>query len=138
MGFVKDLATKEQFVELRSQGLSFASIAEQIGVSKATLINWSKEMQDSIGNLRQLHLDSIREKHRIGIERRMELFGTQMDAVEQEIAKRDLSELPTARLYDILIKLTKEVQQMESPLQLQTKSSPFDEDFMPVRVQWQA
>lgn len=135
---MKDLATKEQFVELRSQGLSFASIADQIGVSKATLINWSKEMQDSIGNLRQLHLDSIREKHRLGVERRMEIFGTQMNAIEQEIATRDLTELPTARLYDILIKLTKEVQQLESPLQFAGTESSLSEDMFAMRVQWEA
>lgn len=135
---MKDLETKDRFVELRASGRSFASISKEIGVAKSTLISWSREMQNSIANLRQLHLDAVREKHRLGIERRMEIFGNQMNAVEDEIAKRDLSELPTSRLYDILIKLSKEVQGVELPVELTAKSSPMDADFISVKTQWQA
>jgi IS30 family transposase len=35
---VKDPALKDQFIELRAQGVSFAVIAERLGVAKSTLI----------------------------------------------------------------------------------------------------
>ncbi len=57
-----DPSVKEQFVELRAQGMSFASISGKLNVSKATLIGWSKEVKEDIGNMRQIHLEGLREK----------------------------------------------------------------------------
>ena len=62
--------------------MSFGLIAGKLNVSKATLIGWSKDVKEDIGNLRQIHLEGLREKYRMGAERRMELFAKQLDAAE--------------------------------------------------------
>ena len=38
---VKTIEDKQRFVELRAKGLSFERIAEELKVSKPTLIKWS-------------------------------------------------------------------------------------------------
>jgi transposase-like protein len=106
---VKDPALKDQFVELRAQGMSFAAIAERLDVAKSTLITWSKEAENDIGNLRQIYAEALREKYRMGAERRVELFAKQLDAVEGELAKRDMTTVPTERLFDMLLKLGREI-----------------------------
>jgi transposase-like protein len=106
---MKDPALKEEFVELRAQGASFAAIAERLGVAKSTLIDWSKDKENDIGNLRQIHAEALREKYRMGAERRVELFAKQLDAVEGELAKRDMATVPTERLFDMLLKLGREI-----------------------------
>jgi len=58
---MKDTETKTRFVELRAQGLSFAKIAEEIGVSKQSLIAWSKDLRLEIENLKQIELEALRE-----------------------------------------------------------------------------
>jgi transposase-like protein len=88
---MKDPALKDQFVELRAQGMSFAAIAERLDVAKSTLITWSKEAENDIGNLRQIYAEAMREKYRMGTERRVEIFSKQLDSVEGELAKRDMA-----------------------------------------------
>ena len=51
---MKDLQTKEKFIELRARGLSFNKIAEEIEVSKPTLLKWSSEFSEEIANRRFL------------------------------------------------------------------------------------
>lgn len=137
---MKDPATKEQFVELRAQGVSFAVIAERLGVAKSTLIAWSKEAENDIGNLRQIYTEALREKYRMGAERRVELFAKQLDAVEGELAKRDMSTVPTERLFDMLVKLGREIGVHNAPLQFKQKKLGADFDFADLAptAQWQA
>src|SRR5439155_513374 len=56
---VKDEPTVQQFITLRAQGVSFARIAEQLGVSKTTLIEWSRRHQHLIQNLRSIEWESF-------------------------------------------------------------------------------
>ncbi len=119
--------------------MSFASIAEQLGVSKTTLINWSKEMKEDLANLRQIHLEAIREKHRMGVVRRMEIISKQMTAVEGELVKRDLASVPTERLFDMLMRLGREFGATDTPMTFQQRSKELVMDFddMAPVVTWQ-
>ncbi len=132
-----DPAVKEQFVELRSQGMSFAAIAERLGVAKSTLIAWSEDLEIEIANLRQIHVEGLREKYRMGAERRVELFGKQLDAVEGELGKRDLAAVPTERLFDLLMKLGKELNTTDTPLHLVKKVDGLHVD-LSNKVAWEA
>ena len=118
--------------------MSFGSISEQLNVSKPTLIGWSKERKEDIGNMRQLHLEALREKYRMGEERRLELFAKQLDAVEGELGKRDLTSLLTERLFDILAKLGRELNTMNAPMTFQRREEPDLGDMLRSTVAWQA
>jgi transposase len=133
-------AIKEQFVELRAQGTSFSSIAQRLNVSKSTLITWSKEAENDIGNLRQIYAEALREKYRMGAERRMELFAKQLDAVEDELAKRDLTTIATERLFDILAKLGRELNVTDAPLTLRkvNKELELEPDVFGMVSEWEA
>ena len=50
---------KERFIELRAKGWSFDKIAKETGKAKQTLIDWSKELQDEIGNRKALELEAL-------------------------------------------------------------------------------
>ncbi len=137
---MKDPALKDQFIELRAQGVSFAVIAERLGVAKSTLITWSKEAENDIGNLRQIYAEAMREKYRMGAERRVELFAKQLDAVEGELAKRDMATVPTERLFDMLLKLGREIGTQNSAITFKQKrlGEGFEfADLVPT-AEWQA
>lgn len=57
----------------------------------------------------------------MGAERRVELFAKQLDAVEGELAKRNISAAPTERLFDILVKLGKEIPTQNTPISFKEK-----------------
>ena len=119
---------KNQFVELRAQGLSFASISKKLNISKPTLIAWSRDLKEDIANMRQIELEALREKHCMGVERRTELFSKQLHAIEGELSKRDLSTVSTERLMDLLMKFGKELATSDAPLALQLRTPHFEPD----------
>jgi len=102
----KDLKTKGRFIELRAQGLSYAKIAQELKVSKPTLIKWSEdeELQREIINLRAIELEALQEKYYARKVQRLELLGEQAEAMKAELDKRDLSEIPADKLLGLLLK----------------------------------
>ena len=56
---MKDIETKERFIELRGRGLPLAKIAAEINVSKPTLINWERDFREEIDNLQAVELEVV-------------------------------------------------------------------------------
>lgn len=120
---MSDVATKQRFIELRAQGKSFAYIANEIQVSKTTLVDWSKDLTEEISNLRALELDALQEQYKIGREHRIKLYGEQLEAVREELKNRDLSDVPTVKLLELQLK-TIEILKNEETMPLFTKTTP--------------
>jgi transposase-like protein len=96
--FVKDQETVQKFIELRSRGLSYARIAEQLGVAKATLINWSNQHQHLIQNLRTIEWEDFLDRTLASKQERVQALMEQLRRLETELAGRDLAAVPTPRL----------------------------------------
>ena len=97
-------AQKERFIELRAQGYSFDKIAKELGRAKQTLIDWSKELQEEIANLKALELEALYEKYYLLKETRLQTFGEMLQKIKKEVDKRNLSDVPTDKLLDLLLK----------------------------------
>ncbi len=119
-----DESIKEQFVELRAQGKSFATITEQLGVSKPTLIEWSQKLQQNIANLRAINDEALYEKYRVTKERYLALLSSQLEGVETELRTRSLEKVPTGTLYSLLFKIMGALQTQGNPLTLQCVDLP--------------
>jgi uncharacterized protein YjcR len=57
-----DQETINRFILMRSQGWSYNRIAEQLNVSKPTLIKWSREHEFEINNLRTMETEAMAER----------------------------------------------------------------------------
>lgn len=101
---MKDRHTQEQFIELRAQDWSFDRIAKELNVSKKTLISWSRDFQLEIRNLRALEIDTLQEKYALTRLNRLELFGEKFNSLKEEIKRRNLEDLSTEKLFDLLLK----------------------------------
>jgi len=133
-----DLSKQEKFIELRSKGMSFAKISEELGVSKPTLIKWSKELEVDIRNMQAIEQEALREKYLITKEKRLEVLGDSLEKVKQELAKRDFSEIPTEKLFYLNLKLLQEVKLEEtSALVLARQGSLMEVDYSDVK-EWNA
>jgi hypothetical protein len=106
---MKDQETQQRFILLRSQGWSFSRIAQELNVSKATLINWSRRFQFEINNSRAIELEALQEKLIANRETRAVALGQQLKLVEAELGKRDLTQVPTPRLFAIANSLRREI-----------------------------
>ncbi|EKD55819.1 MAG: hypothetical protein ACD_59C00030G0002 [uncultured bacterium] len=98
--------TKQQFVMLRAAGCPYSKISEQLDISKTTLVKWGKQMKPAINDLKTIELEELREQFFASQRARIQTLGSQLAAVNTELATRDLKEVPTLRLFDIMIKLT--------------------------------
>ena len=102
---------KERFIELRAKGWSFDRIANELGKAKQTLIDWSKELQEEIANLKALELEALYEKYYLLKETRLQTFGEMLYKIKREIEGRDLSEVPTDKLLELLLKYNSQVKE---------------------------
>ena len=95
---------KERFIELRAKGWSFDKIAKELGKAKQTLIDWGKELQDEIANRKALELEALYESYYLMRENRLQTFGAMITKIKKEVDRRDLSDVPTDKLLDLLLK----------------------------------
>jgi transposase len=101
--------TKEQFIELRAENVSFDKIAKELNVSKSTLIAWAKECDLDIQNLRAIAQETLNEQYKIGQQYRLEMWSEQLEAVRAELKKRGLGDIPTQKLIELLDTLTEKL-----------------------------
>ena len=99
---MKDAKTIEEFIILRAQGWSFDRIAKKLKTAKQTLINWSGTYAVEISHLKALELEALQEQYYLTKEGKIKLLGEAVKTLKTELDKRDLSDVPTATLYELL------------------------------------
>jgi hypothetical protein len=113
---MNDAETQQRFVFLRAQCWSFARIAEDLKISKPTLIKWSRKFQYDIQNQRAINLEALREKWLVACDVRVNAIGEHLRKVETELAKRDVTSLPTARLFSLAESLRRQIERETGPV----------------------
>ena len=106
-----NIQDKERFIELRAKGWSYDKIGKELGKAKQTLIDWSKELQDEIANLKALELEALYEKYYLLKETRLQTFGEMLTKIKTEVESRDLSDVPTDKLLELLLKYNSQVKE---------------------------
>ena len=96
---------KPEFVELRATGLSLAKIAERLSVSKTTLIAWEKELSNEIAEARFLEMQSLLETYKACKAERVKFLGKMYQRLTEELAQRELSEVDSVKLLEMLLKV---------------------------------
>jgi transposase len=103
------LALQQSFIELRAQGLSYAHIAKRLNVAKGTLANWNRELEGQVAQARAIELEALQESFYMLKEGRIRLLGEQLQAIQEELKTRSLTDVPTEKLMDMLLKLHTEL-----------------------------
>ena len=115
---------KSRFIHLRAKGNSYARIAEQIGVSKGTLVNWNIELDAEVAQARSVELEALQEEFFLLKEGRIRLLGEQLKAIQTEIGKRDLSKVKTDKLMEMQLRYFGELKVEYVKTGQRTKISP--------------
>ena len=104
-----DKETEDQFILLRSQGMTFNDIADKLNVSRSTLMNWSRKLHFEIANQRAMNLEQLQQKYLKTCADQINALGERLRAVEAELQKRDLADLSTASLIALADNLRKQI-----------------------------
>lgn len=118
---MKDLETKEKFVELRAKGWSYDKIAAELKISKQALINWGRERSEEIDNLKAVELEALQEKYKLGTEHRLEAYGEHLKTIRDEIGKRDLKDIPTAKLFELNLAYSTKIKDEEPVIKFRSE-----------------
>jgi transposase-like protein len=78
---MKDLGTKEAFIQLRAAGQSFDKIAGTLGVSKQTLIKWSRVHRVELENAKAISRDALIRRYELHEQGRVELLGEMLKKI---------------------------------------------------------
>ena len=103
--------TKLKIVELRAEGLSIQKIASTLGLSKQTVVDATKEMKDEIATLQAVRLDELYEAEALSVEARVKRLSTLLGKLQTELDSRSLSDVPTEKLVDLLLRTQKELEE---------------------------
>jgi hypothetical protein len=102
---MKDIDTKHRFVELRARDKSLRTAADEVGIGLQTAVRWERELKEQIENLKIMELDALLERHRLTLQAQIERYGVELTRLNEELQERDLADVSTPKLYDIMIKL---------------------------------
>lgn len=96
---------KEQFILLRAKGYSYTKIARRLKVAIKTLVNWNKELSNEIDELEKIQFEKLFEQYNIMKQGRIKLLGTQLKDIEEELKKRDYSDVRTDKLIELKLQV---------------------------------
>ncbi len=130
-----DDKTVQRFIDLRVQGWSFARIAQELNVSRPTLIAWSRKHQHTIANLVAIEREERLNQLLATSEERLGQLAAELRAAEAELAKRDLSALSTGRLLTHVESLRRQVRREAGPIQFVSSVDVIPEEEYADRIQ---
>ena len=114
---VHDEKTVQRFIELRSAGWTFVRLTTELGVSKPTLIAWSRKHRFQIQNLKAIEMESLNQKWLASATERVNELGTQLQQVDSLLKERDLSQLTTPQLLALSRQLREQIERTTGPMQ---------------------
>ena len=103
---------KARFIELRARGASFQDIADILNCGKSTLVGWNKEMSDEIAERRAMTKNDILCDYQVARDNRLRYFAELYRNIKNELARRTLRDVPSDKLYAMLEKCSKHIDEL--------------------------
>ncbi len=96
-----------RFQAMKAEGKPFEQIARETGESLQTVIRWGRCNKDEIKTYDAVRIESLRERFPVFKAQRIALLGEQIIRIREELAKRNLQDISTDKLFKTLVQLTK-------------------------------
>jgi transposase len=109
-----NIEKQARFIELRGKGMSFQKIAEEIGVSKPTLIKWNGELMEQVKEAQYMEFEGLVEQYGLFRKERFEIYCKALNKALQEFQERaetgELKKVPTDKLFNLVEQLEKRLE----------------------------
>lgn len=126
----KDMITteqKNQIAVLRAQDISYLKIAEKLKISKPTIIEAVKDMENLILNLKSIEIEALKETLNLTHRHRLETLSKMLQKTKDEIMSRDLKDIPADKLIELYMKIESNYSNLLSGLRFYYREK---DDFM--------
>ena len=94
---------KLRVIELRAEGLSYANIAKEVNIAKQTAVDIVRDNIDEVDTLQAIEMEALIDASKVNQRGRIEQLSELHSKLREEIAKRDLSEVPTDKLIKLYL-----------------------------------
>ena len=101
--------SKQHFLDLRARGYSIRYIATELGRSPATVLKWDNDFSEEISKLKAVQLEALYEQYNITKQHRLKGLANQLKAIQDELSTRDISDVPTDKLFDLNLKYLEQI-----------------------------
>ena len=115
------------FIGLRAEGKSFNAIAQELKVSKPTLIQWSKLFESEIKDLQFDTFVTIKESHAWSSRQKYETMLKQLGKIDDAILEADLRQSSIKDLFTVKTNLLMQLETMEKKISADTKLNQTDD-----------
>ena len=106
---MKTIEEKQRFIQLRAQGLSFDRIAEEMEVSKNTLLSWSGELFREVQQAQFHEQENLLNQYAVMRRNRFETYSRLLAEALQELSLRaeqnKLSKMDTDKLLNLALRI---------------------------------
>lgn len=103
--------TKDEFIQLRAEGWTLTKASQELKIAYNTAVNWDKEFKEEIAVANAINMEEMLDKYRMTKQKRIEVLGERLMAIQDELEKRDLSDIPTPKLFEMMIKCSKSLEE---------------------------
>lgn len=111
---VVNVEQQARFIELRGKGMSFQKIADEIGVSKPTLIKWNGELMEQVKEAQYMEFEGLVEQYGLFRKERFEIYCKALNSALKEFQERaetgELKKVPTDKLLNMVEQLEKRLE----------------------------
>jgi hypothetical protein len=94
---------KTKFLELRARGIPYSRIAEELSVSKPTLIQWGKSMAEEIADVQAAERELVREKLLGNFEQWLGRQVHHFNRLDEEFGRREFKYSPTESVFRMMM-----------------------------------
>lgn len=103
----------ERFMELRLSGKTYQAISEELGVSKQSLIEWSKDkkISEALDFGKLVRFQELIRKYQLHREASISRYAEIVNKCMEELEGRDLTNLSTEKLVKMLLLLHKKLEE---------------------------
>jgi len=105
---------RADFLRLRVQGLSLATIGRQLGISKPTLIKWNRQAQSEINSAIAADQQRISREAATTASDQLADLTKKLNALKQELLSRSLRDIPTPALETLAGDLRNQIKSLKS------------------------
>lgn len=118
---------QNQFILLRASGETFKGIASKLDVPVADLIEWSRQLKEEIGNMKAVLFEEKESATFTKRSKRVEVLQAIAERMKDELASRDLTDVPTDKLLTLFTKITSNLKEDEQQVRFEkTRTIQYD------------
>lgn len=113
--FMKSKETKEKFIQLRGEGLSFDKIAKQLDISKSTCSTWNAQLRMEILEKQRDTYDELYRQYGMIKQAKIHSLGNILKEIDNAINKIDFSAMTPTQLLNAKLKYQDALQKEYTP-----------------------